>query len=243
MNRVSRTRRLALVAAALALGASATLGACGTQTSHVYVGRQYDPSFKCFGEDVSIDVVYGPQPGSCPPICIMSTFDEAGMMLKDEATAEFMEYCFRTLRKTGVAVCAISQGLEDFLTHPRARNAFVGAADNLFVLKQDNTDKARLIAREKNLSEPELRQIQAVTTVPGSHAEFLLIQMTPHGQRTLHLVSGSTPLKYAFTANSPEDRRALRTYQEGGRSRPDAVRQFARDHPRGIVSSRLLSSG
>jgi hypothetical protein len=168
------------------------------------------------------------------------TFDEAGIMLKDEATAEFMEYCFRTLRKTGVSVCAISQGLEDFLSHPRARNAFVGAADNLFVLKQDNTDKARLIAREKNLSEAELRQIQAITTVPGSHAEFLLIQMTPHGQRTLHLVSGSTPLKYAFTANSPEDRRALRSYQEGGHSRSDAVRRFAREHPRGIVSSRLL---
>ena len=171
------------------------------------------------------------------------TFDEAGMMLKDEATAEFMEYCFRTLRKTGVAVCAISQSLEDFLVHPRARNAFVGAADNLFVLKQDNPDKARIIAREKALSEAELRHIQAATTVPGSHAEFLLIQTTPHGQRTLHLISGSTPLKYAFTANSPEDRRALRGYQEGGRSRPDAVRQFAREHPRGVVSSRLLSSG
>ena len=166
-------------------------------------------------------------------------FDEAGLMLKDEATAEFMEYCFRTLRKTGVCVGAISQGLEDFLSHPRARNAFVGAADNLFVLKQDNYDKARVVAREKNLSEVELRRIQAVTTVPGSHAEFLLIQMTPQGQRTLHLLSGSTPLKYAFTANSPEDRRALLAYQEAGRTRPEAVRQFARDHPRGIVSSRL----
>ena len=89
-------------------------------------------------------------------------FDEAGLMLKDEATAEFMEYCFRTLRKTGVCVGAISQGLEDFLAHPRARNAFVGAADNLFVLKQDNYDKARVVAREKNLSEVELRRIQAV---------------------------------------------------------------------------------
>jgi len=166
-------------------------------------------------------------------------FDEAGLMLKDEATAEFMEYCFRTLRKTGVCVGAISQGLEDFLAHPRARNAFVGAADNLFVLKQDNYDKARVVAREKNLSEVELRRIQAVATVPGSHAEFLLIQMTPQGQRTLHLLSGSTPLKYAFTANSPEDRRALQAYQEAGRTRPEAVRQFAREHPRGIVSSRL----
>jgi len=167
------------------------------------------------------------------------TFDEAGVMLKDEATAEFMEYCFRTLRKTGVAVCAISQGLEDFLVNGKVRNAFVGAADNLFVLKQDSQDKARIIVQEKGLSEAELGYIQSVNTVPGSHAEFLLIQKTPHGQRTLHLVSGSTPLKYAFTANSPEDRRELRRSMEAGLSRPDAIREFARAHPRGILSSRL----
>jgi len=166
------------------------------------------------------------------------TFDEAGIMLKDEVTAEFMEYCFRTLRKTGVAVCAISQGLEDFLVNAKARNAFVGAADNLFVLKQDNHDKARVLAREKNLSEREVDQIHSINTVPGSHAEFLLVQKTPHGQRTLHLVSASTPLKYAFTANSPGDRRELERLMQGGLARPDAVRAFARAHPRGILSSR-----
>jgi type IV secretory pathway VirB4 component len=168
------------------------------------------------------------------------TFDEAGVMLKDEATAEFMEYCFRTLRKTGVSVCAISQGLEDFLTSGKTRNAFVGAADNLFVLKQDNYDKARLIAQEKNLSARELKLIQAVNSVPGSHAEFLLIQKTPFGQRTLHLVSGSTPLKYAFTCNSKEDRLEMQNYMMAGMARPDAVRKFAREHPRGIFSSRLV---
>jgi type IV secretory pathway VirB4 component len=167
------------------------------------------------------------------------TFDEAGIMLKDEATAEFMEYCFRTLRKAGVAVCAISQGLEDFLVNLKARNAFVGAADNLFVLKQDNYDKARLIAQEKSLSPPELRHIQSVNTVPGSHAEFLLIQKTPHGQRTLHLVSGSSPLKYAFTCNSKEDRLEMQDAIQAGLSRPDAVRKFAREHPRGVLSTRL----
>jgi hypothetical protein len=168
------------------------------------------------------------------------TFDEAGIMLKDEATAEFMEYCFRTLRKAGVCVCAISQGLEDFLANPRARNAFVGAADNLFVLKQDNFDKARVVAQEKNLSAPELQHIQSVNTVPGSHAEFLLVQKTPHGQRTLHLVSGSSPLKYAFTCNSKEDRLEMQASMQAGLSRPDAVRKFAREHPRGLLSSRLL---
>jgi hypothetical protein len=169
------------------------------------------------------------------------TFDEAGMMLKDEATAEFMEYCFRTLRKTGVAVGAISQGLEDFLINPRARNAFVGAADNLFVLRQDNFDKARIVAQEKNLGPEELRRIQALITMPGSHAEFLLIQKTPFGQRSLHLLSASTPLKYAFTANSPEDRRIMTSYQAEGLSRADAIRRFAREHPNGIVSSQLIT--
>jgi hypothetical protein len=166
------------------------------------------------------------------------TFDEAGLLLKDEVTAEFIEYCFRTLRKTGVAVCAISQGLEDFLANDKARSAFVGAADNLIVLKQDNREKARVIAQEKGLSDAELSHIQSINTVPGDHAEFLLVQKTPHGQRTLHLVSGSTPLKYAFTCNSPEDRRELRRLAASGLSRPDAVRRFAREHPRGILSSR-----
>src|SRR6202000_2720815 len=122
-------------------------------------------------------------------------------------------------RKTGVAVGALSQGLEDFLINPRARNAFVGAADNLFVLRQDNYDKARLIGQEKSLGPEELKRIQALTTVPGSHAEFMLIQKTPHGQRSLHLLSASTPLKYAFTANSPEDRRVMAEYQTAGLSR------------------------
>jgi hypothetical protein len=166
------------------------------------------------------------------------TFDEAGVLLKDEATAEFMEYCFRTLRKTGVSVCAITQGLEDFLANPKARSAFVGAADNLFILKQDNFDKARLIAQEKNLSARELSAIQSVNTVPGRHVEFLLVQTTPTGQRTLHLVTGSTPLKYAFTCNSRADRLELAAYRQAGLSPADAVRRFAREHPRGLLSSR-----
>ena len=132
------------------------------------------------------------------------------------------------------------QGLDDFLANPKTRNAFVGAADNLFVLKQDNYDKARLIVDEKNLSSQELGLILSLNTVPGSHAEFALIQKTPSGTRTMHLVSGSTPLKYAFTANSPEDRAEFQNYALSGLALPDAIRGFAKEHPRGIISSSLL---
>jgi hypothetical protein len=204
----------------------------------VHDQRDADLARVIFNSIVSTVVSLALAPGSDPKYL---TFDEAGVLLKDEATAEFMEYCFRTLRKTGVAVAALSQGLEDFLACRQARNAFVGAADNLFILRQDNADKARRVAEEKNLSAVELAHIQSVTTVPGRHAEFLLVQQTPHGQRTMRLLSASTPLKYAFTANSPEDRRALQAYQREGLSRPDAVRRFAREHPLGIVSSQAVA--
>ncbi len=164
-------------------------------------------------------------------------FDEAGVLLKDEATAEFMEYCFRTLRKTGVSVSALSQGLEDFMGAHNTRNGLIGSADNLFVLRQDNADKAHIIAKEKNLSASELSLIESLTTVPGRHAEFALIQQTPFGQRTLHLLSASTPLKYAFTANSPEDRRKLFEYQKLGLSRQSALLKFSKEFPAGIISS------
>ena len=206
----------------------------------VHDQRDEDLSRVIFGSIVSAVVSLSLERGPEPRFL---SFDEAGVLLKDEATAEFMEYCFRTLRKSGVAVCALSQGLEDFLACSQARSAFVGAADNLFALKQDNADKARVIAEEKGLSAAELRHLQGINTVPGSHAEFLLIQKAPHGQRSLHLVSASTPLKYAFTSNSPADRRRLQAYAAEGLSRQDAVRRFAKEHPGGIESSRFEKHG
>ncbi len=164
-------------------------------------------------------------------------YDEAGILLKDESTARFMEYCFRTLRKTGVSVSAISQGMEDFTNSTDTRNGFIGAADNLFILRQENTDKIRIIAEEKKLSEREIAVIESLTTVPGKYAEFALIQQTPSGSRTLHLLSASTPLKYAFTANSPEDRKRIFEFQQSGMTKNQALLEFSKEYPNGILSA------
>jgi hypothetical protein len=169
-------------------------------------------------------------------------YDEAGILLKNESTANFMEYCFRTLRKTGVSVSAISQGIEDFTTSTDSRNGFIGAVDNIFILRQENADKIRLIGNEKNLSVRELNVIESLNTIAGKYAEFALIQQTPFGMRMLHLLSASTPLKYAFTANSPEDRRMIYEYQQSGLNRNDALLKFSREYPFGKLSSRKEDS-
>jgi hypothetical protein len=77
------TRALAGVGAVGVVASVALVGgsACGDATSHVYVGRQYDPDKKCFGDDLSIDVAAGPEPQTpCAPTCITSTFDDAGAL-------------------------------------------------------------------------------------------------------------------------------------------------------------------
>jgi hypothetical protein len=168
-------------------------------------------------------------------------FDEAGVLLKDEATSEFMEYCFRTLRKTGVCVSAISQALEDFINISKNRNSFIGSADNLFVLKQDNPDKTIIISEEKNLSTKEIFIINSLITKPGEYAEFVLIQQTPFGQRSMHLLSASTPLKYAFTANSHEDRNKIYHLEKNGLSRRNALIEFSRNYPNGVLTSKFTS--
>jgi len=164
-------------------------------------------------------------------------YDEAGILLKNQSTARFMEYCFRTLRKTGVSVSAISQGMEDFLNSTDTRNAFIGAVDNIFILRQENADKVKIIGAEKNLSDREIGIIESLRTLPGKYAEFILIQQTPTGSRSLHLLSASTPLKYAFTANSPNDRNKIFEYQQSGLTRNQALRKFSHEYPSGLMSA------
>ena len=94
-----------------------------------------------------------------------------------------------------------------------------------------------IIAEEKKLSEREIAVIESLTTVPGKYAEFALIQQTPSGSRTLHLLSASTPLKYAFTANSPEDRKRIFEFQQSGMTKNQALLEFSKEYPNGILSA------
>ncbi len=89
-------------------------------------------------------------------------------MLKDEATAEFMGVSASVTAAQGrrLLFAPSPRGWRTSLVNSKARNAFVGAADNLFVLKQDNFDKARLIAQEKEpLRSQELQHLQSVNTI------------------------------------------------------------------------------
>jgi hypothetical protein len=49
------------------------IAACNDSVSHIYAGRQYEPTAKCVDAPSTIDVVTGNDPGAtCGPICLVA---------------------------------------------------------------------------------------------------------------------------------------------------------------------------
>ena len=74
-----RTRGSAIVATVALAGAACAWLACSDDVrSHIFAGRQYDPTRNCLLDLQAIDVVEGPTPqNTCPPACVVSDETDA----------------------------------------------------------------------------------------------------------------------------------------------------------------------
>ena len=78
MRLTAFTKASASFTNALALAAVA-LGACNDTVSHIFAGRQYDPTNHCVEPTTTIDVVAGNDPGAgCPAVCLVSPPTQTG---------------------------------------------------------------------------------------------------------------------------------------------------------------------
>ena len=73
-----RGGRALLVVAVVAMGAKLSALGCDDSGSHIFSGEEYSASSQCLGPVSSIDIVTGPDPGSCPPACIVSLLQDGG---------------------------------------------------------------------------------------------------------------------------------------------------------------------
>ncbi len=62
---------LAVVAASVAAAAVLSISACSTDPTYVYRAKPFDASTGCLGVTVSLDVIEGPIPAECPPVCLV----------------------------------------------------------------------------------------------------------------------------------------------------------------------------
>jgi len=160
-------------------------------------------------------------------------FDEAAFLLKDKITREFMELSYRTMRKNGVAVFGLSQSLNDWMVGENPE-AFINNVSNLVLLKQQTDSAAAFIRKTFNLSNSEEEIITQLTAVPGVYAQFLLIQFTTQGRRSLLCYNRPTPLGYAMGTTSPMDRAKIESFHSAGMSLPQAVIKFSKEFPTGV---------
>ena len=74
----SRALLTVVAVAALAFGAKLSALGCDDVGSHIFAGEEYDSVKECLDPVSSIDVITGPDPGSCPAACIVSFDPEDG---------------------------------------------------------------------------------------------------------------------------------------------------------------------
>lgn len=109
--------------------------------------------------------------------------DEAHLLLKDEASANFMENLVRRGRKYNLGVICISQDVDDFLNSPQG-NVIAKNADTALILSQKKQSIPSLV-KAFDLSIIEQNFITALTKgkalfIKGNNHSHIYIYATPH---------------------------------------------------------------
>jgi len=163
-------------------------------------------------------------------------FDEAGILMKNKAQAEFLEYAFRTFRKTGTGVGALTQKAMDLA-------AMFSYAPLKFFLRQDDLEDTKAAAAAAGFSEETVGFIRELETSPGEYSDFVMVQDTRAGTLSHLCRNYVTPLKYAMITSDKEDTVSIANLmRENKIGRDQAMRLFAKQYPRGVAYARTHAS-
>jgi conjugal transfer ATP-binding protein TraC len=155
--------------------------------------------------------------------------DEAWQLLKSPASANFMEYCVRTLRKTGSGITFITQGIEELVASPIGP-AILNCTETKFVmLQRGNSDVLREALK---LNTQEIALIQSIEQKKGEYSEGFMIE-GDHRQ-VIRVAPG--PIEYWLSTSDPQDNAYLDTLRGQGLQLVDAIKKAALLKPQGVAS-------
>ncbi len=92
--------------------------------------------------------------------------DECWELLKGKSSSHFMEYCVRTLRKTGSGITFITQGIEEIVQHPIG-SAILGNTATKFILQQKGDTKSL-----KDILKLNEREVSLISNLKSKKGEF-----------------------------------------------------------------------
>lgn len=163
--------------------------------------------------------------------------DEAWELLKSHAAANFMEYCARTLRKTGSGITFITQGLEEIVASPIGAAIINNTAIKLVLLQRGDT---KTLVNTLKLNPQELALIQSLRSKKGEYSEAFLIE----GEERQVIRVYPHSMEYWLATSDAKDNFFLQQLmEEKGISLWEAVKDAANRFPWGVAMAEIEATG
>jgi len=153
--------------------------------------------------------------------------DEAWELLKSPAAAGFMEYCARTLRKTGSGITFITQGVEEIVASPIGPAILNNTATKFVMLQRGDSE---ILRNALKLNEQELSLIHSLEQKKGQYAEGFMIE----GDHRQVVRIFPSPFEYWLSTSDSNDNKYLDELKQQGHSLVDAITKASENYPNGI---------
>jgi len=153
--------------------------------------------------------------------------DEAWQLLKSSA-ASFMEYCARTLRKTGSGITFITQGLDEIVASGIGPAILNNTATKFVMLQRGDTE---LLANTLKLNDQELALIQSLQQRKGEFSEGFLIE----GDHRQVIRIYPSAFEYWLSTSDARDNQFLEELRNQGLNLVEAIEKAALTYPLGVA--------
>lgn len=158
--------------------------------------------------------------------------DEAWELLKSNAAASFMEYCARTLRKTGSGITFITQGVEEIASSPIGPAILNNTATKFVLLQRGDSEILRDTLR---LNNQELDIVHSLGQKKGEFSEGFMIE----GDHRQVVRIFPSPFEYWLSTSDAQDNAYLAELRTQGLGLVQAIEKAAEEYPHGVAIGRV----
>lgn len=156
--------------------------------------------------------------------------DECWELLKSQASSSFMEYCVRTLRKTGSGITFITQGLDEIVASPIGGALLANTANKFILLQRGDLEPIRKLLK---LNDQEMALIGSLRQQKGAFSEAFLI----YNENRTVIRTVPTPVEYWLATSDATDNGKI---EEERRNTPhlslrEIISDFAEKYPFGYA--------
>lgn len=157
--------------------------------------------------------------------------DEAWELLKSNAAASFMEYCARTLRKTGSGITFITQGVEEIVASPIGPAILNNTATKFVMLQRGDSE---ILRDTLKLNDQEISLIHSLGQKKGEFSEGFMIE----GDHRQVVRIFPSPFEYWLSTSDAQDNLYLSELRNQGMDLVAAIEKAAEVYPNGVASGR-----